>query len=73
MSRSRVFIALLVGGLPLLAPAVLQAQSTTPAEVAATLRLVPRHPMQLQPPGRSLTLLPDTVIRKRKDYTITGS
>jgi len=72
MSRYRVFIALLAGGLALMAPAVLPAQSATRAEVAATLRLVPRHPMQFQPAGRSLALLPDTVVRKRKDYIVTG-
>jgi hypothetical protein len=71
MSRYRVFIALLVGVLALMAPAVLPAQSATPAEVAANLRLVPLHPIQFQA-GRSLALLPDTVIRKRKDYTVTG-
>ena len=72
MSRYRVFIALLVGGPALLAPTALTAQSAVPAEVAAKLRLVAPRPMQFEPAAGSPALLPDTLIRKRKDYTITG-
>ena len=71
MSRCHVFLALLVG-LAVLAPVSLPAQNVAPAEVAASLRLDPRHPIEVEPAGRSRAMLPDTVIRKRKDYTVTG-
>jgi hypothetical protein len=72
MARYRLFTAPLVGGLALLAPVALPAQSAAPAEVAAMLRLAPPHSTRVEPAGRSLALLPDTVVRKRKDYTVTG-
>ena len=72
MSRYRLFTALLAGGLALLAPAALPAQSAAPAEVAAMLRLAPLRSTRVESAGRSLALLPDTVVRKRKDYTVTG-
>jgi hypothetical protein len=72
MSRCRVFIALLAGGLAVLAPVSLPAQNAAPAEVTARLRLDPRHPIEVEPACWSLAMLPDTVIRKRKDYTVTG-
>ena len=72
MSRYRVFIALLAGGLALLAPTALTAQSAVPAQAAAKLRLVARPPTQFEPAARSLAGLPDTLIRKRKDHTVAG-
>jgi hypothetical protein len=72
MSRYRLFTAPLVGGLALLAPVDLPAQSAAPAEVAAMIRLAPLHSTRVESAGRSLALLPDTVVRKRKDYTVTG-
>jgi len=64
--------ALLGGGLAVLAPVSLPAQNAAPAEVAARLRLDPRHPIEVEPAGRSLAMLPDTVIRKRKGLHRNG-
>ena len=72
MSRYRIFTALLVSGLALLAPMALPAQSAAPAEVSAMPRLVALRPTRFEPAARSLAPLPDTLIRKRKDYTVTG-
>ncbi len=72
MSRYRIFTPLLVGGLALLAPMALPAQSAAPAEVSAMPRLVALRPTRFEPAARRLAPLPDTLIRKRKDYTVTG-
>jgi hypothetical protein len=72
MSRYHIFTAPLVGGLALLAPMALPAQSAAPADVFANLTPVVLRPTGFEPAARSLVLLPDTLIRKRKDYTVTG-
>jgi len=55
-------------------PGPIAAQGPSPAEAAARLRLtVPVPPSLSQPtPSRSLVVLPDTVVARRKDYTVIG-
>lgn len=72
--RRRLLVAtLLLAGSAFAFPERTAAQGPSPAEAATRLRLAsaPTIPTS-SAPARNLLVLPDSVVRKRKDHTVTG-
>lgn len=73
--RRRLLIATLaLAGSTLVFPERAASQGPSPAEAAARLRLAASTaaPRGRSAPARHLLVLPDSVVRRRKDHTVTG-
>lgn len=74
MRRRLLFATLGLAGSALALPLRAAAQGPSQEEVATRLRLSPSSsdPRIQLTPARSLLVLPDSVVPKRKDHTVTG-
>jgi hypothetical protein len=74
MRRRLLAATLLLAGSAFTLPGRVAAQHPSPAEASAKLRLAASAPVIRTPaiPARSLLVLPDSVVARRKDHTVTG-
>jgi dipeptidyl aminopeptidase/acylaminoacyl peptidase len=74
MRRRLLAATLLLAGSAFGVPGRIAAQGPSPAEASAKLRLAAAAPAIRTPPApaRNLVALPDSVVARRKDYTVTG-
>jgi hypothetical protein len=74
MRRRLLAATLLLAGSAFGFPGRIAAQDPSPAEASAKLRLDASAPAirTLPAPARNLVALPDSVVARRKDYTVTG-
>jgi hypothetical protein len=74
MRRRLLVTTLALAGSALAFPGRGAAQGPSPAEAATRLRLAAPTPAIRTPcaPARGLVVLPDSVVARRKDYTVTG-
>jgi hypothetical protein len=74
MRRRLLAATLLLAGSAFTLPGRVAAQHPSPAEAFAKLRLAASAPVIRTPaiPARSLLVLPDSVVARRKDHTVTG-
>jgi hypothetical protein len=74
MRRRLLAAALMLAGSAFAFPGHGAAQGPSPAEAAARLRLAASAPAIRTPaiPARKLLVLPDSVVARRKDHTVTG-
>jgi hypothetical protein len=74
MRRGLLITTLVLAGSALAFPGRAAAQGPSPAELATRLRLATPAPAVFTPsaPVRNLLVLPDSVVARRKDYTVPG-
>jgi hypothetical protein len=74
MRRRLLAATLLLAGSAFTFPERIAAQGPSPAEASAKLRLAAPAPAIGTPsaPPRNLVVLPDSVVVRRKDHTVTG-
>jgi hypothetical protein len=74
MRRRLLAATLLLAGSTCIIPGRIAAQGPSPAEASAKLRLAASASAFRTPsaPTRNLLVLPDSVVTRRKNYTVTG-
>jgi hypothetical protein len=74
MPRRLLVATLVLAGSAFAFPGCIAAQGPSPAEASAKLRLAATAPAVRTPsaPARNLVVLPDSVVARRKDHTVTG-